>query len=464
MIDRRVFFVVMMMVLTGCSKGAELVLPEAPIPKAWPGGEVLTDAQAPVHPVPWRQFCADPMLREVVEAALESNRDLRIAVARMEKAAAELGVAAANRLPSLQGGVSHHVTRTPADLSTSGKSALARREEVGFFLPAFELDFWGRLARLEEGARSAWLASAETTLAARIVLIAQVMEGFVVWREMAARLALAEATLDIRQEARNFAEQRLGAGVVAAQTELRSAMALEEVRAEVAEWRRQESLAYNALRLLTGKDWDARREWPPLEGLDLTLKLELALPAQVLEARPDVRAAEHRLRAAHANVAAARAAFWPRIFLTTAVGTASQALSGLFANGSAAWSFVPRLDVPIFELAARKSQLASVEAERGALLAEYEKVVQQAFREVADGLTSREALWDRMRALLVNRDAQRKRLALIKERYQAGLEGREAFLSARQELYATQQLVYGAQRQLLVNQIALFKALGGGVE
>ncbi|MBF0126661.1 MAG: efflux transporter outer membrane subunit [Magnetococcales bacterium] len=462
MIDRRLLSLMGLLWLGGCSMTPEFSLPKAPVPAEWPVqnvGEGRDD-----HPLPWNRFYGHPLLQKLIGQALASNRDLRVAAARMEKAAAQLGVTTSTRWPALQGDVAHQVARAPADLSGSGKATISRREEIGIALPAFELDFWGRLSSLEEGARSTYLASGQTALALRIVLISQVMEAFITWREMEERIAFAHEMLRIGEEVRNFEEQRVGVGVTPAQTELRAAMEMEGVRAEWVELTRQKELAANALQLLLGASWERDLSWPTLEGLDLALQIRLALPDQVLQSRPDVRAAEQRLRAAHANVGAVRAAFWPRILLTTAIGTASRELSGLFVPGSAVWSFAPRLDVPIFDFSRRKNELAAVEAERQALLAEYEKVLQQAFREVADALISSGKLLDRLVAVTTTRDKQLERVRLITERYRAGLDGRQAYLLARQELYATQQQLLIAQRQRLVNQVTLYKALGGGVE
>ncbi|MEO5330422.1 MAG: efflux transporter outer membrane subunit [Magnetococcus sp. YQC-5] len=448
--------------VSGCSLTPDFPLPEPPIPNQWPveQGSGVADVKLPV----WRSVYAHPQLQEVIAAALESSRDLRAAVARMEKAAAVLGVAGSSRLPTVQGDAMLQAVRTPGDLSFTGQSVVMHRKDIGISLPAFELDFWGRLQSLEDAALGTYLANEETVRALRIVLIAQVMETYLGWRELSERIILARAGLETQQELRNLAEKRVGAGVSAAQSELRAAMAVEGSRAELAELRRQESLAYNALRLLIGETLDASIPLVKLSELDFGMPFRLAMPARVLVSRPDVRAAEYRLEAANANVGAARAAFWPRIVLTTSVGTASQELSGLFQPGSATWSFVPKLDVPIFDFSRRENELSAVKAERSAVLAEYEKVLQQAFREVADALTSRGVLLERLRAVTTARETQQARLNLIQERCKAGLDGKQELLAAQQELYATEQQVQSAQRMVLVNQVALYKALGGGVE
>ncbi|MBF0191975.1 MAG: TolC family protein [Magnetococcales bacterium] len=465
MFDRRLTWMVLLPMLFGCSLSSELSKPAPGIPGQWPGESAARDASATIepHPVPWREFYAHPLLRRMIDSALENNRDLRAAAARMEKAAALLGLAGSAGLPTLQADGGHQASRTPADLSSTGQAAISHREDMGLSLPAFELDLRGRLASLEESARADYLASSEAAYAVRVVLISQVVETCISWREMVERSALAQAALSIQQESRDLARKRVGAGVTQAQTDLRAAMVLEGMRADLAESRRQESLAFNALRLLTGTEPDPSWPWPTLAELDLMGRMRLALPDRVLTLRPDVRAAEQRLLGANANIDAARAAFWPRILLTTSVGSASQALSGLFGSGSMAWSFVPRIDLPIFDFSRRQNELAAAEAERKALLAEYEKVVQQSFREVADALTSRGVLEERLKALTATRDAQKGRVVLIDKRYRAGLDSRQSLLDAQQELHANEQQLCMARARLLINQIQFFKALGGGV-
>ncbi|MBF0342125.1 MAG: TolC family protein, partial [Magnetococcales bacterium] len=354
-------------------------------------------------------------------------------------------------------------SRTPGDLSTTGQTAIGHREDFGVTLPAFELDLRGRLASLEDSARAGYLASGEAAHAVRVVLISQVAETFLQWREMVERGRLAKSAVDAQQEMHALAVRRVDAGVIPAQTVLRAAMTMEGMRAELAEVRRQESLAYNALQLLTGMTPDPALSWPALVDLGLADRTRLALPDQVLATRPDVRAAEQRLLAANASIEAARAAFWPRILLTTGAGTASQALSGLFAGGSAAWSFLPRLDLPIFDFSRRKHELAAAAAERKALLAEYEQVVRQSYREVADALSSQGVLEESLKALIATREAQKARLELTRKRQEAGLDGLQELLEAQKELSLTEQQVCAARARLLNNRIRFFKAIGGGV-
>ncbi|MEO5349886.1 MAG: efflux transporter outer membrane subunit [Magnetococcus sp. YQC-3] len=463
MSDRRWFFLFVGLLLAGCTLLPELPVPEPPVPQQWPGEEVEGEVVPSSLPA-WRSYYPHPLLQELIAAALASSRDLRAAAARMEEARAMAGVAEAARWPTIHGEAAQQAVRTPGDLSTTGQESIGHRLDVGLSVPAFEVDFWGSLRSQDLAAQATFLASAESLSALRILLISQVVEQFIHWRELAERLVLAQAVLENRQAVQAIAGQRLQAGVERAQGKWLADVAVEEARSERAELQRQVALAENALQLLTGISVDPQRSWPGLEELSGQADLPVALPAQVMVVRPDVRAAEQRLRAAHARIGVARAAFWPRIVLTSSVGTASQGLSGLFHGGSLAWSFVPRLDLPIFDYARRENELVAVTAQRDVLLAEYEKVVQQAFREVADVLVSRGRWLERLQAMRVAREAQRARLGLLQARFRAGVEGRSVVLSGEQAVQLAEQQTRSAQRQLLVNRVLLYKVLGGGLE
>jgi multidrug efflux system outer membrane protein len=459
--DRRWFFLFVGLLLAGCTLLPELPLPEPPVPQHWPGEEAEGEAATSSLPA-WRSYYTHPLLQELIAAALASSRDLRAAAARMEEARAMAGVMA--RWPTIHGEAAQQAVRTPGDLSSSGQESIGHRLDVGLAVPAFEVDFWGSLRSQDLAAQATFLASAESFSSLRILLISQVVEQFINWRELSERLVLAQAILENRQAVQAITVQRLQAGVERAQGKWLADVAVEEARSERAELQRQVALAENALQLLTGVSVDSRRSWPGLEELAGQADLPVALPAQVMVVRPDVRAAEQRLRAAHARIGVARAAFWPRIVLTSAVGTASQGLSGLFHGGSLAWSFVPRLDLPIFDYARRENELVAVTAERDAVLAEYEKVVQQAFREVADVLVSRGRWLERLQAMRAARAAQRVRLGLLQARFRAGVDSRLLLLMGEQAVQVAEQQTRSAQRQLLVNRVLLYKALGGGLE
>ncbi|MBF0097357.1 MAG: efflux transporter outer membrane subunit [Magnetococcales bacterium] len=453
---------------SACAMIPTLPSAQAPIPATWQ--EVKSIDAAPPDGAnstaqqPWRQFYRHALWQEVIDTALTNNRDLQAAVARMAKAKALLGISAAQRLPSLQANLQHQETRTPADLSQTGNHTVIAREDLQVALPAFELDFWGRVNALHEAAKATYLANAESVQAVRILLIAQVVESLVTWRELAEKTALSQQRLAVQKELLELLGERKQVGITSAQSHWQAVLAWEEAKAALADLQRQEGVARHALQLLTGHNWDPDRHWPLLEELLLSDVVPSGMPASALALRPDVRAAEFRLRAANADIGAARAAFWPRIHLTSSVGLASAGLQGLFQSGATAWSFLPAIELPIFDAGQRRLTQEAAEAEQTALLAEYEKVIQQAFREVADGLSARKALTEHLQALKNSHQAQLARQQLLHDRWQVGVDSKQEFLQQQLALYGSEQQLRSLERHILVNQAGLYKALGGGTE
>jgi len=445
--------------LAGCSFIPAYRQPELPVPAAWPE-EVQIPAGA-TQTLAWERYFPDARLQALIRAALEHNRDLRIATARVAEARALYGIQRADRLPTLAAGASASNSRTPADLSPTGSAVISRRLDVNVSLLAFELDFWGRVAALTEAARASYLATEHAQRAFRVSLIASVADAYLGLLEAQERLALAEATLASRAQTRELVGRRRAAGLSNDLDFLQADAAQEAARAEVAAWRRQQAAARNYLRSLVGHD---PADLPPGHGLlaqDLPLAQAPGLPSQVLLRRPDVLAAEERLRAADANVGAARAAFFPRITLTAAAGTASRELSGLFKDGSEAWSFTPNLSLPLFDAGRTRAGLELAQVRQNIAVAEYERTVQQAFREVADLLVAREQLAEQLQAAQAQQQAQQRAAGIAEARYRQGVGSFLEVLDAQRQLLAAQHNLIALRRNLWSAAAQLYKALGG---
>jgi multidrug efflux system outer membrane protein len=466
----------------GCSFIPEYQRPAAPVPADWPaaekvgaGGTVSVPAVAD-----WRAFFTDAPLQELIAAALEHNRDLRIAVARVDEARALAGIVRADRFPGVDVGLQQQAARVPGDLNSSGESALSRRYDANLGVAAFELDFWGRVRSLDAAARANFLASDYAQQSFRLALIADVAAAYYSLRELDARLALAEATAQSRAESRQLVERRRDVGLAGDLDFLAADGAWQSARAEAASLARQQAAAANALRLLVGTDLPAatvppsataRRASfarPPGSAVDSSAptyaalpEVAVGLPAAVLLRRPDVLAAEQKLIAANANIGAARAAFLPKIVLTATAGSASGALSGLFAGGSRAWSFVPLLKLPLFDVGRSEGNVDLAEARKQIAVADYEKTLQQAFREVADLLAARERYAEQLQALEAAATAQDERLKRVAARHAAGVSSYLELLDAQRELFAAQQAVLTTRRAQATTAASLFKALGG---
>lgn len=450
--------VLMAALLTGCSQLTAYQRPAAPIPQHFVEGIPETGTSALPD---WRIYFPDPSLHALIEAALANNRDLRIALARVEEARALAGVARADRLPTLEAQADANRTRTPSDLSGTGVARTTRRYDLGLGLTAFELDFWGRVAALNEAAKAQYLASDEAARSFRVSLVGEVADNWFQLAALAEQTRLASETLKTREDSLALIRKRRDAGLATELDVLTAESLVESVRAQWVESRRQRTQTENALRLLTGMA-------VPLPGIsdgsNSTTLAALApgLPSDVLLQRPDVRAAEQQLIAGNANVGAARAAFFPRIALTANFGTASSALSGLFDAGSQAWLFQPVLTLPLFDAGRNQANLEVAQARKVQAVANYEKTIQQAFREVADALVARAAYGEQLAAQEANLRAQKARLEQVNARERAGIANYLEVLDASREAFSAEQTVVASRLQLISAQVMLYKALGGG--
>lgn len=443
--------------LAGCSQIPAYQRPAPPVPQTFAADLPATAAALP----DWQAYFPDPALHTLIETALTNNRDMRIALARVEEARALAGVARADRFPTLEGQADASRSRTPADLTGLGTARTASRYDVGLGITAFELDFWGRVAALSEAARAQYLASDEAARSFRVSLIGDVAGSWYQLTALAEQTKLAEDTLKTREDSLDLIRKRREAGLATDLDVLAAESLAESVRAQWADLKRQRMQTENGLRLLTGM------AVPLPEATDVSSQTALGtlapgLPSDVLLRRPDVRAAEQRLIASNANVGAARAAFFPRIALTANFGTASSALSGLFDAGSQAWLFQPVLRLPLFDAGRNKANLGVAQARKVEAVADYEKTIQQAFREVADALAARATYAEQLSAQEANLRAQKARLERVKAREQAGVASYLEVLDASRDAFSAEQAIVTSRLQQISAQVALYKALGGG--
>jgi multidrug efflux system outer membrane protein len=453
-VDTALLLAALSLGLAGCAQMPGYERPPPPVPERWPATAAVEGEARLRLPADWRAALPDPRLQALVEAALAHNRDLRLATARIAEARAQLASVDAALTPSADATATAWSKRSDRDT--------ARHFEFGLQSPAFELDLWGRLRSLDEAARQRYLASQEAAQAVRLVLIGDVAETYLTQLELTERLRLTEATLASRAETREIVARRRDVGLAGELDLLQADGALALARAELASLRRQLAAAGNALTLLTGASLDALPPGRGLEAQRLVADLAPGLPAEVLLRRPDVRAAEAQLKAANADIGAARATFFPNITLTAALGFASRGLSDLFDAASGTWLFQPALRWPLFDAGRTQAGVDLAEARKLAAVAEYERTIQQAFREVADGLAARRSLVDQLAAQQVQARIQAERLSLAEARFRAGLTSFLDVLDAQRELYAAEQAVVQTRRAWLVNAVRLYQALGGG--
>lgn len=441
--------------------------PPTPVVERFPMAPASETGLAAVE-LPWRQFFAEPRLQRLIELSLANNRDLRIAAANIESAQAQLGVRRADLFPTLGlgatgtrqsgrgGAATAGVAGTPSSGSVSGLYT------AGLTVSAYELDLFGRIRSLTDAAYEQVAASEEAGRTTQIGLVASVANLYYALASDEVLLSLTQRTLETRRDSLQLVQLRFDNGV-ASEIDLRAAQtAVENARAVGAQLRRQQQLDRNALDLLVGQglpaDLPAPSPWNPQALSDVPA----GLPSEVLLKRPDVRQAEAQLRAANANIGAARAAYWPRISLTASVGGASTQLSELFSNGTA-WSFVPQLFLPLFDAGRNRATERLSEVQRDIAVAQYERAVQTAFREVADVLASRVTLAEQLEALTAQADAEAARQRLTELRFTNGVASSLELLDAQRSLFAAEQQRVQVELALLQNRIGAYRALGGGL-
>lgn len=435
----RIFHFLTAILLTACSQLTEFKRPAPPVPTDWPitlTGVSKGDA-AKTH---WRTYFSDPKLQSLIAASLEYNRDLRIAVARVEEARAQYGIARADKSPS--------VTMGATDNNT-------------LFNLSFELDFWGRIASLSEAARVSYLATEEARRAVHLSLVADVANSYFTILQLDELTALARSTVGLREQSLALIAKGRDLGGAYDFEYQQANGSMEAARANLAALEHQRAVASNHLNLLVGQ---LPQDLPPGKTLDeqgLDTNLAPGLPAEVLLLRPDVMASEQRLKAAHANIDAARAAFFPKIFLTAGLGIASQGLSALFREG--AWFFMPAAAPwPIFDGGRTAASIELAEARKVIAVAEYEKTIQQAFREISDLLSARSSLAKQLRAATANKNSQVKRLEIAQARFNTGLVSYLEVIDGQRELVTAENTTVQVRRAQLESAAQLYKALGGG--
>jgi multidrug efflux system outer membrane protein len=411
---------------------------------------------AQVAQIGWRDFLVDERLETLVARALANNRDLRVAVLNVERARALYRIQRSERLPSVSGGL--EMTRAGGDDAPTTSSYSANVGVAGF-----ELDLFGRVRSLGDAALREYFASEEARRAAQLSLVAEVAGAYLTLAADRELVRVARAALDNREKWFGLTQKRFDLGAVSRLDLAQARTLVETARADAARFEGQVARDANALALLVGGPVEdsllPERFDESVQGLD---PVPAGLPSEVLLRRPDVLQAEQRLRAANANIGAARAAFFPSIRLTGAVGTASDELSGLFSGGSFVWSFLPRIDVPIFQGGRLTANLGVSKADRDIALAQYEKSIQAGFREVADALASSRALAAQRAALEAQVAAATQAQDLSRARYDAGADSFLVLLDTQRTLYAAEQALVATRLAEQSNRVTLYKALGGG--
>jgi multidrug efflux system outer membrane protein len=454
--------------LAGCTTMApKYSQPAAPVPPAWPGGpayKATTGAAAkPVADIPWQEFFVDPQLRKLIALALENNRDLRVAVLNIERSRALYQIQRSDLFPKVNANADATFQRLPADLSGTGQARNVEQYSVGLGVSSFELDLFGRVRSLKDQALEQFLSTEQAQRSVQISLVSQVAATYLALATDRERLQLAKDTLASQQSSYQLTRSRFDAGVSSALDLHQAQTSVDTARVDIARFTTLVAQDENALNLVVGSP-------APADLLPTSLSETLAalkdpapgLPSDVLLRRPDILQAENLLKGANANIGAARAAFFPRITLVSSVGFGSDDLAKLFKPGSFAWSFAPQVTLPIFDGGSNRANLKVAEVDRDIAVAQYEKAIQTAFREVADALAQHGTIDDQVTAQQSLTDATAESYRLSQARYEKGVDSYLQVLDSQRSLYSAQQNLISTRLARLINLTTLYQVLGGG--
>ncbi|PKN38283.1 MAG: multidrug transporter [Deltaproteobacteria bacterium HGW-Deltaproteobacteria-2] len=460
--------VIIFFLLGGCTLAPKYTRPASPVPDQLPKSPAYQDTRtgtaAPTAAeLSWREFITDKKMQKIVETALKNNRDLRIAALNVERARAYYGISRAELLPSVNAAGSMYKERMPGDLSSTGSAMTTEKYSVNMGISSWEIDFFGRIRSLKDKALEQYLATQEAHRGAQISLISVVAQAYLTLAADKENLNMVISTLETQEASYKLIRKRCDAGI-ASEIDLKRAQSqVDTARGDVARYKQLTVQDENFLNLLTGST--VPQEFLPQDLISVGIPKDISpgLSSELLLRRPDILAAEHQLKAANANIGAARAAFFPRIALTTTIGTASTELSGLFKAGQGTWTFAPQIVMPIFD-ARTWSAYDVTKVEKEISVAQYEKAIQTAFREVADALAEKSMVDQRLSAQQSLVDAVAETHRLANSRYTKGIDSYLSVLDAQRSLYGAKQVLTILRLTKINNQIILYKTLGGGKE
>jgi multidrug efflux system outer membrane protein len=447
------------MACTGCTMAPRYTAPAPPVPRSFPGQPAAASGPAAAE-LDWKEFYADPRLQRVLALALANNRDLRVAALNTEKAGDYYRIQRAALLPTVNADGTYYRGSLPA-----GEAGLAPGIGVSVGISAWEMDFFGRLNSLRQEAQQNYLATEQAQRAAQVSLLAQVANGYLVLAGDLEALKLAEATAASQGTTYGLTQRRFQLGAASEIDARRAQISLESARVDLASYTRMVALDRSTLDLLVGATVPPELVAESLSGLTpLREDFAVGLPSEVLLRRPDILMAEDQLKAANADIGAARAALFPSITLTTTAGTYGSSLNEMFRPGSNYWLLYPQINLPIFDFGSRRASLRVSETQREIFVAQYEKAIQTAFKEVRDALAQRETLRQQALAQAALAQAAEATYRLAKARFDVGMDGSLSVLDAQRTFNSAQQGLIALRQAELGNWVTLYKVLGGGTQ
>lgn len=454
--------------LSGCTTLApRYKSPKLPVPPEYSlekGGAAQNQEAVAASAAGWRTYFANKNLQELIEQALKHNRDIRIAILQIEEARALYKIQRADLVPTIStnGNMEHY--RTSRELRLPGQKANAELYDMNVASTTWELDVWGRIRNLKDAAFENFLATDVAHRAVALSLIAEVADSYLRLREFDERLLLTHQTIASREDSLRIFTRRLEEGAVARLEVTQVETLLLQAKTIATQLQQLRAGEAHFLGFLTGYQSDLTAATTPFNDNEIIHELRPGLSSELLVNRPDIIAAEHELRAANLNIGVARAAFFPRVILIGSWGTMSADLSSLFGAGTMAWNYGPRITIPVFAGGRNRANLKLANVRRDMTLANYEKTIQLAFREVSDALTDKQFLTEQTRHLQRNLEVQKERTELAKTRYDRGSASFLEVLDAQRDLLSAEQDHVESRRALLSSRVRLYAALGGGAQ
>ena len=452
------------LILSGCSLIPDYETPDAPVAAQWPQGPAYSpteSAEVAAAEQGWRQFYTDPALQQLIQTSLVNNRDLRVAALNIDAYRAQYRIQRADLFPAVSATGSGSRQRVPADMSQTGQAGITSQYSATVGVSAYELDLFGRVRSLSEQALETYLSSEQARRSTQIALVASVANAYYTWQADQALLKLTEETLKTYDQSFNLTRRSNEVGVASALDLSQARTAVEGARVKLAQYQRLVAQDLNSLTVLLGTGIPANLPTPLKLDADQLAEVPAGLPSDLLQRRPDIQEAEHLLKAANANIGAARAAFFPSISLTANAGTLSPDMSGLFSGGSGTWLFQPQINLPIFNAGSLRASLDYAKIQKDIGVANYEKSIQTAFQEVADGLAARQTYTDQLNAQRDFVAANQAYYDLAQHRYRSGVDSNLTFLDAQRSLFSAQQALIVDRLAQLVAEVNLYTALGG---
>lgn len=446
--------------LSSCSMIPDYQRPEnpSPLPQQQDAAETLTAAD-----IGWRDFYQDAALQQLVGLSLSNNRNLQATALLVEQLRAQYRIRRAERLPMLDGEGGYSRQRFSANANEFGQSGIFEEYSVGVGIPSWEIDFFGRLDSLEQAALNDFLAQDATLKSTQLTLVAEVADAYLSWQASLAQLDLAASTRKAREESYQLINRRYEGGLSSELALRQAETALHEARIAEAEFQQQANENFTLLELLVGQPLqkaDYPAQW---QTSDLLRKLPDNLQSDALLQRPDVTAAELSVKAANANIGAARAAFFPRISLTSSLGLAATSPADVLQASSRTWQIAPQFNIPLLDWGVNDANLDVAELEKDISVVRYQEVIQTAFKEVFDELQARQTLEDQLSAQQDLTKATARSLELAEKRFDAGVDSYLEVLDAQRSLIDAQLAEIATDLARLRNQLTLYKALGGGL-